>query len=149
MFYIHGKYHNFILWKDFISFTVPEKQWKWWIYPLPIQSKTQMNPLTAVQTFWNNSFSIKVFPILNLHTEKWKSKRFLVFYVFQFLASIAKSSMAVSEYFNGRPIVRYYISFTSTGIFIMPHLTSLAISLLPALNLPIPINSFVTEAVII
>ena len=57
--------------------------------------------------------------------------------------------MAVSEYFNGRPIVRYYISFTSTGIFIMPHLTSLAISLLPALNLSIPINSFVTEAVII
>ena len=149
MFYIHGKYHNFILWKDFISFTVPEKQWKWWIYPLPIQSKTQMNPLTAVQTFWNNSFSIKVFPILNLHTEKWKSKRFLVFYVFQFLASIGKSSTVVSEYFNGRPIDRYYIGFTSTGIFIMPHLTSLAISLPLALNLPIPINSFVTEAVII
>ena len=149
MFYIHGKYHNFILWKDFISFVVPEKQWKWWVYPLPLQNKSQNYPLKAGQTFSNNPLSIKVFRIPDLHIEQRKSKRLLVekwlsprllFFAFQLLASIAKNSMVVSEYFNVRPIYRYYIGFTSSEIFIMLHLTSFTISLPPALKLLIPIK---------
>ena len=52
--------------------------------------------------------------------------------------------MVVSEYFNGRPIDRYHIGFTSIEIFVMLHLKSFTISLPPVLKLinPIKISSY-------
>ena len=57
------------------------------------------------------------------------------FFVFQFHASVTRSSIVVSEYFNGRPIDRYYIGFTSSEILITLHWTSFTISLPPVLKL--------------